>query len=41
MNLLGLIAGLVGLDQEAGEAAMGQLGVGLGEHQRELGVVAH
>ena len=40
MDLLRLEAGLVGVDEEAGDAAVALVGVGLGEHQRDLGVVA-
>ncbi len=41
MDRLGLEARLVGVDEEAGQPAVALLGIGLGEDQRDLGVVAH
>jgi hypothetical protein len=40
VDLLRLESRLIGLDQEAGESTVALLGVGLGEDQRQLGVVA-
>ena len=41
MDRLRLEARLVGIDEEAGETAVGLRRIGLGEDQRHLGVVAH
>src|SRR4051812_1857269 len=41
VDLGGLEAVLIGVDQKAGEAAVLLLGIGLGEDQGDLGVVAH